>query len=716
MNKTQVKKYFKIQYLAALLISVFIGCAMLFASTLAERNRAATSDFSEGWTTSSKETVDIDDLDTRYYNGTIVVTKKLPNRVNYDDSLCFVGVNVNITVFVDGHCEYRYSQPENFTGRGYGQAYHIVNLSEEDEGGIVKIVYGSVFNNGAGGKLRMMSLENSRDYCSRISSGMLLPYNISIGVLCIGILLLFLRLILPVRKNMPSIVALGITAVLAGVWLATDTGFLRLNMNAVKISRVTDFILMHVWVLPLSVFVYTITRERRRIYLITAYILSAVDTAFFLIMRFVFDRDMSSLTGYFAVYICWSFILIAIMLISDHIYCRKMGFERSLRFFFTGLGFLFITTLADVIVFLSGVRSVSGRGNFSRVGACVFFGAMGLETIRIWSREQASINRDRFINKMLQYAVSATDPENSIKSILEYFGNEFHSDHVFLYENRNDGTYHLTYEWFNKNSPARPVHTPDISSGDMIERLYEDFKKEHRLIVDDSEATREMYPDLYKLMKKAYVRNMVAGPLEVGANLTGLLGIEDVPPEDCAEIAEIMWLVSYFVSQLIIQRDEKRNLERMSYIDSLTGARNRRSLDEFEAAVTGVYPYGYIMCDINGLKMTNDTVGHEEGDELIKDVAESLTTVFGHDQVFRMGGDEFVVYSLTDTEESFRSQIFRARSLISNKHRSAAMGGVFVTDGSMDTAEIKRQAEELMYAEKEEYYKGNNDRRSQHRS
>ncbi|MBR5361048.1 MAG: diguanylate cyclase, partial [Lachnospiraceae bacterium] len=98
-------------------------------------------------------------------------------------------------------------------------------------------------------------------------------------------------------------------------------------------------------------------------------------------------------------------------------------------------------------------------------------------------------------------------------------------------------------------------------------------------------------------------------------------------------------------------------------------------------------------------------------DMLIIDVAQSLIDVFGENYVFRLGGDEFAAYSFADSKEQFESQVAHARALISAKQRSVSLGAVYVTESDADRKEMKEEADALMYKEKEEYYRGRNDRR-----
>ena len=53
--------------------------------------------------------------------------------------------------------------------------------------------------------------------------------------------------------------------------------------------------------------------------------------------------------------------------------------------------------------------------------------------------------------------------------------------------------------------------------------------------------------------------------------------------------------------------------------------------------------FAIALCDVNGLKIVNDTQGHKTGDMYIRDAAKLICETFEHSPVFRVGGDEFVV-------------------------------------------------------------------------
>lgn len=83
--------------------------------------------------------------------------------------------------------------------------------------------------------------------------------------------------------------------------------------------------------------------------------------------------------------------------------------------------------------------------------------------------------------------------------------------------------------------------------------------------------------------------------------------------------------------------------ERRATMDSLTELPNRSAFDEALACLRCEFPgsWGLFVLDIDNLKVTNDTFGHEAGDALIRTVARRISASLSPDVTFRTGGDEF---------------------------------------------------------------------------
>jgi len=83
--------------------------------------------------------------------------------------------------------------------------------------------------------------------------------------------------------------------------------------------------------------------------------------------------------------------------------------------------------------------------------------------------------------------------------------------------------------------------------------------------------------------------------------------------------------------------------ERKALIDALTGLPNRAAFDQALSQMRCELPgsWALFVIDIDNLKVTNDTFGHDAGDELIRSIGRRIASAVAPDTVFRTGGDEF---------------------------------------------------------------------------
>jgi diguanylate cyclase (GGDEF)-like protein len=137
-------------------------------------------------------------------------------------------------------------------------------------------------------------------------------------------------------------------------------------------------------------------------------------------------------------------------------------------------------------------------------------------------------------------------------------------------------------------------------------------------------------------------------PLMTGKNLLGVLVLAGdevrlAQEEDfIAQVAEVL-------AMGIARRHADEQLAWQAYHDAMTGLPNRRMLEEelpqeMRAAASRGLFCGVLLLDLDQFKLLNDTLGHETGDLLLLRVADRLKeAVRASDQIFRWGGDEFIV-------------------------------------------------------------------------
>ena len=164
--------------------------------------------------------------------------------------------------------------------------------------------------------------------------------------------------------------------------------------------------------------------------------------------------------------------------------------------------------------------------------------------------------------------------------------------------------------------------------------------------------------------------------------------------------------------QLQAEKENSRNFMSMANTDSLTGLRNKHAFSEYETSLDksirdkAIENVAVVVCDINGLKHVNDTLGHAAGDKLIKDASVMLCEYFSHGAVFRTGGDEFVIVLKGkgfDTRDEVMDEFNRkVESNISTGDVVVSIGCSTLTEGDEQLNDIFKRADNRMYERKKE--------------
>ena len=150
---------------------------------------------------------------------------------------------------------------------------------------------------------------------------------------------------------------------------------------------------------------------------------------------------------------------------------------------------------------------------------------------------------------------------------------------------------------------------------------------------------------------------------------------------------------------------------RYAHYDQLTSLKNRRACTEVLDRLAKKLPDGcrVVAADLNGLKETNDTLGHHAGDEMIIGAAECFRRSFkGIDSIFRTGGDEFTVI-ITDGGYDVEGALERLKKY-SAEWESKDITGISISAGVASAKEFSnidemlKAADARMYGSKRDYY------------
>lgn len=157
--------------------------------------------------------------------------------------------------------------------------------------------------------------------------------------------------------------------------------------------------------------------------------------------------------------------------------------------------------------------------------------------------------------------------------------------------------------------------------------------------------------------------------------------------------------------------DEKKHISEIEYLslhDQLTGLYNRRFYSEElkRLDTSRRLPLTLVMSDVNGLKIINDSFGHEAGDKLIRKTAEILKQCFRSDDILcRYGGDEFIAILPNTDAELAESIIRRVQQKISeNQPKNGILSVSFGMDSKVSEnqriSDVLKCAEDNMYKKK----------------
>ena len=172
--------------------------------------------------------------------------------------------------------------------------------------------------------------------------------------------------------------------------------------------------------------------------------------------------------------------------------------------------------------------------------------------------------------------------------------------------------------------------------------------------------------------------------------------------------AAIMGLMSARETKRLIDRAHKADhYQNLALHDTLTGLYNRAFYYEFLKA-ENVYRENcfIIMMDVNDLKLCNDTMGHDWGDELLMNSSKLIKSAFPIGECLRMGGDEFCVLLPESSESECKLCLNTFDELLEQFNEknpnafpvSIAYGYAnYIKDVDLDFSDTMRRADKMMY-------------------
>ncbi|MEE0898346.1 MAG: sensor domain-containing diguanylate cyclase [Acutalibacteraceae bacterium] len=236
---------------------------------------------------------------------------------------------------------------------------------------------------------------------------------------------------------------------------------------------------------------------------------------------------------------------------------------------------------------------------------------------------------------------------------------------------------------------AANIHTDDSSTGFM-----QIIPNNHLLKTN---------PEFYNFLLNQGIKDISFAIIADKDNHVSILGV--INPKKSSAIRKLAEDVVVCFSIAIYNKKHLNKTELAATTDSLTGALNRVAYKKDILVFDEEKPENFscIYIDVNELHIRNNKYGHAAGDEMLIYIANSLKEVFYGQHIYRMGGDEFLVFAENSSQDDIKKGIDMLTKQLESMDYHVAIGVSYRAQNT-NTEEMVREAEIRMYEAKAQYY------------
>lgn len=239
--------------------------------------------------------------------------------------------------------------------------------------------------------------------------------------------------------------------------------------------------------------------------------------------------------------------------------------------------------------------------------------------------------------------------KDKINKMLQLSGEYFNVDRTcLLLFSQEKKTMTYSYEWCNEGiKPA--IDKFGESPLDAFPWWMEQITK-RGLVKDTALLPREALKEK-EALEKLGIKSLISIPVKNEGKILGVLGFQTVQDTKIwmEGHQELLKVLANLLTDALLKVNKEKEINYMAYYDTMTGLPNRslfknRLIQAIHLAQRTEKFIGVVFMDLDSFKAVNDTMGHEGGDEMLKQLAIRLQgCVRKHDTVSRFGGDEFLI-------------------------------------------------------------------------
>lgn len=297
---------------------------------------------------------------------------------------------------------------------------------------------------------------------------------------------------------------------------------------------------------------------------------------------------------------------------------------------------------------------------------------------------------------------NSTNQKGTIDDILKTICEFYQAERCYVldldFENKQTNT---IYEYGNRNDD---VHIDNmvrlcLENMDLVQRFFENQKSYY---IEDVTSEISKTSPIYSSFISQKIHSIILVPFVDNHQIKGVFAVDN--PKQNYYQKDFLESLCFFIETAMTREKEKKHLQNLSYVDSLTYAQNRNHFNEYlkKNRCKELHFVGVIYLDLNGLKEINDKMGHLAGDTLIISASYVLQEIFA-DNSYRIGGDEFVVIEQDVLESEFYSKYEMLLKRMKELEISVATGYIW-KERCLNLSEILQAADQKMYEDKKRYY------------
>lgn len=329
---------------------------------------------------------------------------------------------------------------------------------------------------------------------------------------------------------------------------------------------------------------------------------------------------------------------------------------------------------------------------------------MGAYLLLIFSGEQKEGKMNMCASKIRKILLGINTQEKGIRNALENVARFSSSCSAFFVDTDGDDYNYITPE-------VKDLALSTEERGYVVSRLINSAQRNYNekgtnvileTIVPDN-SVLESSPEFYELLKKSKIRKIVFAGVVNRKNHISVLGC--INPRKASVAQLLLEDISVCFSMAIYNKKHLNKTEIVASTDSLTGLYNRMAYktDLLKFDEKHSEDFSCIYMDVNELHVINNKYGHATGDGMLLYIADSIRETFPESSVYRIGGDEFLVFTENIPKEEVEKKIAELTEKTEKMNYHISIGMDFCKYNT-DTELLVNNAEKRMYEEKARYY------------